>query len=282
MDEFASTRERSPRQPGAAVRFDRADVDRARILAESVARDAVTLQSTLALADEALRQGLASAGRGDYPNGCRALSRALIASALAAWQMRQLAVDAAARGDAPAAQQFRAAAATQFGELPGRARIAANAFLDTPAAAACLAELRGAVLAFVFGGIARERLADGTRPAWLWSLRAAFEPVPDGVRASAVAGCGLPVLVHEAEPGLGPRTRPRGKPLLSNREREVLELIVAGLNTHEIAYRLGVKATTVSTLVGRIFNKLGVNNRPAAVAIALRQGLCGDSGDLAA
>lgn len=49
------------------------------------------------------------------------------------------------------------------------------------------------------------------------------------------------------------RTR---RSLLSRREQEVLELLVAGLRTKEIAYRLGITTKTVETHRSRVFTKM--------------------------
>ena len=46
-----------------------------------------------------------------------------------------------------------------------------------------------------------------------------------------------------------------------------------GLTAREIAARLGVRERTVTTHLGRIYGKLGVGSRLAAVRIAARSGL---------
>jgi two-component system nitrate/nitrite response regulator NarL len=60
---------------------------------------------------------------------------------------------------------------------------------------------------------------------------------------------------------------------LSEREREVLTAVAEGLSYGEIGRRLHVSASTVKTYVQRIFEKLGVSERAAAVAEGLRRGL---------
>ena len=69
-----------------------------------------------------------------------------------------------------------------------------------------------------------------------------------------------------------PRGR-TGPETLSEREREVLALLVDGLMNKEIARRLAVSERTVKFHVGSILAKLGVPNRAAAVRVALEQKL---------
>lgn len=60
---------------------------------------------------------------------------------------------------------------------------------------------------------------------------------------------------------------------LSSQEIEVLRLIAAGATNREIADRLYWSEVTVKRKVQDILEKLGVANRPQAVAEALRRGL---------
>lgn len=60
---------------------------------------------------------------------------------------------------------------------------------------------------------------------------------------------------------------------LTRREREVLVVAAEGLTAREIADRLGVRERTVTTHLARIYGKLGVGNRLAALRIAARSGL---------
>jgi LuxR family maltose regulon positive regulatory protein len=64
-----------------------------------------------------------------------------------------------------------------------------------------------------------------------------------------------------------------GAPELSEREREILLFVAAGLSNQEVAERLVISITTVKTHVGNIFKKLGVTSRTQAVARAEGMGL---------
>jgi NarL family two-component system response regulator LiaR len=60
---------------------------------------------------------------------------------------------------------------------------------------------------------------------------------------------------------------------LTDREREVLLLMVEGLNNTQIAGRLTVSPSTIKSHVSRVLAKLGVTSRTEAVALAVRHKL---------
>ncbi|MCJ7432476.1 MAG: response regulator transcription factor [Anaerolineales bacterium] len=65
---------------------------------------------------------------------------------------------------------------------------------------------------------------------------------------------------------------------LSEREREVLGLLVHGFSNADIAARLYLSEGTVRNYVSSIFDKLGVTDRTQAAVLALRYGMA-DFGD---
>jgi len=60
---------------------------------------------------------------------------------------------------------------------------------------------------------------------------------------------------------------------LTEREREVLKVAAEGLTARQIGTRLGVRERTVTTHLARIYGKLGVGSRMAAIRQASRSGL---------
>ena len=61
--------------------------------------------------------------------------------------------------------------------------------------------------------------------------------------------------------------------ILSNREREVLELVGEGLNNHDIGKRLGLSPKTIARHRERIMKKLNMHSRTELVKFAIRTGL---------
>ncbi|OBI16524.1 DNA-binding response regulator [Mycobacterium sp. E2327] len=96
------------------------------------------------------------------------------------------------------------------------------------------------------------------------------------VRAVLDCAKGRDVVAPSLVGGLAGEIRQRATatgPVLSAREREVLGRIARGQSIPAIASELYVAPSTVKTHVQRLYEKLGVNDRAAAVAEAMRQGL---------
>ena len=94
----------------------------------------------------------------------------------------------------------------------------------------------------------------------------------------AVLACsrGETVLPSELTAGLVTEIRVRrvtDSPVLTDREREILGMIASGKSLPEIAKELYLGVTTVKTHVQHLYEKLGVSDRAAAVAEAMRRRL---------
>lgn len=95
--------------------------------------------------------------------------------------------------------------------------------------------------------------------------------------AIAAVARGDTVIDPALQAGVFEQVRLRGtdddRPILTAREREVLTLMADGLTGRQIAERLIVALPTVKTYQARLYEKLGVSERAAAVAEAMRRGL---------
>jgi len=112
-----------------------------------------------------------------------------------------------------------------------------------------------------------------TGAAGFVSKEAKREQIVDAVLACAR---GDDVIPPDVAAGLASEIRLRKQddsPALTPREQEILHLIAAGKSLPEIAKELYLGLTTVKTHVQHLYGKLGVSDRAAAVAIAMRRGL---------
>jgi DNA-binding NarL/FixJ family response regulator len=112
--------------------------------------------------------------------------------------------------------------------------------------------------------------ADSGSPLALSSARAARDALERlGARRDADQAAAL-----LRDLGASGRTAVRGeRDELTAREREVLDLIVAGLSNAQIAERLVIAPKTAEHHVSRVLGKLGVPSRAEAAAHAVREGL---------
>ncbi len=70
-----------------------------------------------------------------------------------------------------------------------------------------------------------------------------------------------------------------GNKCLTEREKEILQLVSQGLSNKAIAQILSLSAGTVKVHVSNIFEKLGVSNRTEASVLALQMGLISSAED---
>jgi NarL family two-component system response regulator LiaR len=100
-----------------------------------------------------------------------------------------------------------------------------------------------------------------------------IDELADGIRAAAA---GQAVVAPEAVQALVRAAGPQAPQLgydLTERQLEVLALLVDGLTNNEIAERLIVSPYTVRNHVGEILSKLGTGTRTEAATLAVRLGL---------
>jgi NarL family two-component system response regulator LiaR len=105
-----------------------------------------------------------------------------------------------------------------------------------------------------------------------------LKDVSAGELANAIraAYAGKPTLAPEAAQALIDATRMPAEKIgfdLTNREQEVLALLVEGLNNNQIAERLVVSRSTAKFHVSSVLSKLGVASRTEAVVTALKHNL---------
>jgi two-component system, NarL family, nitrate/nitrite response regulator NarL len=87
---------------------------------------------------------------------------------------------------------------------------------------------------------------------------------------------GATVVPAELAAGLAEQIQLRGQgrqPVLSEREQQVLSGFARGLSIPQVAAELYIGASTVKTHAQRLYEKLGVSDRAAAVAEGMRRGL---------
>ena len=81
-----------------------------------------------------------------------------------------------------------------------------------------------------------------------------------------------PELVTSLATEVHRNANPQG-PLLSERERQILRMIADGKTVRDMATELFLAETTIKTHIRRLYEKLGVSDRGAAVAYAMRNNL---------
>jgi DNA-binding NarL/FixJ family response regulator len=109
----------------------------------------------------------------------------------------------------------------------------------------------------------RARVADALEAGAVGYLLKDSEPADllAGIRAAAAGHAPLDPRVARAL--LPVRSAPPGAGL-SEREREVLELVAQGLANKQIGHRLGISERTVKVHVGNVFRRIGVTDRTSA------------------
>jgi two-component system, NarL family, response regulator YdfI len=106
------------------------------------------------------------------------------------------------------------------------------------------------------------------------------EVTPEQLRAALEAAAAGLLIVHPSElDTVLPATVGSSAPVdellepLTKREREVLQMLAAGLANKEVAARLAISDHTVKFHVASILGKLGASTRTEAVSVGIRRGL---------
>jgi two-component system nitrate/nitrite response regulator NarL len=116
-------------------------------------------------------------------------------------------------------------------------------------------------------------LAVGAGARAYLSKDAPAQEICDAVAIVARGGAVLPPEVHD---GMADEIRLRSandRPLLTAREQEVIHLAADGCSAPEMGRRLHLSEGTVKSHLAHAYQKLGVSDRAAAVAEAMRRGL---------
>ncbi|MGH2874120.1 MAG: response regulator [Solirubrobacteraceae bacterium] len=144
-------------------------------------------------------------------------------------------------------------------------RVAAAAAHETPSTRVII------LSAYLESALVFEALAAGAQ-AFL-SKDAGRSEVCDAIAAVARGDVVLPADLHS---GLVEEIRARAgeeSPPLTAREREVLEMVASGASAPQIGERLHLSTGTIKSHLSHLYDKLGVSDRAAAVAEAMRRGL---------
>lgn len=123
----------------------------------------------------------------------------------------------------------------------------------------------------VYTADADEAVVRGALGAGAAAILLKESPLPDLTRALEAVLEGSTYL----DPALASFAvnRDTGRPMLTQRESEVLALLAEGLTHEEIGARLSISPETVRTHVRKACHRLGAATRTQAVATALRLGL---------
>ena len=120
----------------------------------------------------------------------------------------------------------------------------------------------------------REAAGRGVREAYALARRVGAAPIADEAAALA-RRTRLPLDEPAAEVAAVPAADPLAGFGLTEREREILELLASGRSNPQIAESLFISPKTASVHVSNILAKLGVDSRVEAAAVAHRLGVTG-------
>jgi DNA-binding NarL/FixJ family response regulator len=145
--------------------------------------------------------------------------------------------------------------------------------LDGPAAIATLRERAPEVRVLVLTTYGTD--ADITRAVAAGATGYLLKDAPREQLFAAIrsAARGEAVLSPSVATRVLGRMRAPAEEALSPRELEILQAVARGLSNKDIGRQLYVSEATVKTHLLRVFSKLGVDDRTAAVTVALERGI---------
>jgi DNA-binding NarL/FixJ family response regulator len=145
--------------------------------------------------------------------------------------------------------------------------------LDGPAAIAALREQAPEVRVLVLTTFGTD--ADITRAVDAGATGYLLKDAPREQLFGAIraAARGESVLSPSVATRVLGRMRAPAEEALSPRELEILQAVARGLSNKDIGRQLYVSEATVKTHLLRVFSKLGVDDRTAAVTVALERGI---------
>jgi DNA-binding NarL/FixJ family response regulator len=135
-----------------------------------------------------------------------------------------------------------------------------------------IAQTAPGVKTVVFSAYGDKRLLSDAISAGARGYVMKGSPPEDLLRAVRAVSSGKPFVDPSLSPALLMAQGMADAPL-SEREREILQLLAEGYHTEEVARRIGLSAETVKSDTKRAINKLEADSRVHAVAIALRKAI---------
>ena len=156
------------------------------------------------------------------------------------------------------------------------ARLRWLAGVDAPTADELVAAWRAAMDGFGYGNVVEQTRSRARLAAVLRAAGRGAEAAQEATSARDVARAlrAEPLLTELRALGLTAAPRAAAEPgALTDREREVLGLVVEGRTNRQIAQQLYISEKTVSVHVSNILAKLGVRSRTEAAALVRRQSL---------
>jgi DNA-binding NarL/FixJ family response regulator len=144
--------------------------------------------------------------------------------------------------------------------------------IDGISAVKQIAEASPSVKTVIFSAYGDKRLLSDAIAAGARGYVMKGSPPEDLLRAVRTVAGGQPFVDPSLSPALLMSSVGTDAPL-SEREREILQLLAEGLHTEEVARRIGLSTETVKSDTKRAILKLEADTRVHAVAIALRQAI---------